>query len=60
MTRSPKPQDTDTITGKTVRIRAEGIAIRSYPAGPTAPERVSVEIDGMVTVVPAAKLEIVR
>ncbi len=47
------------LIGKRVRIRCDAEVINHYDSGPTAPERVMVEIDGMITVVPVSKVEVV-
>jgi hypothetical protein len=46
--------------GRRIRIRCEAEVINHYAAGPTAPERVSVSINGMTTVVPVAFVEVLR
>lgn len=50
----------DPIIGRRVRVRADGEVLRKYEAGPTAPERVSIRIDGIITIVPVACIEVVR
>ena len=47
-----------TLIGRRVRIRAEGEVLAHYEPGPTAPERISVRIDGIITIVPIARVEV--
>lgn len=54
-----KPTDArDGIIGRRVRIRAEGEVLARYEPGPTAPARLSVRIDGIITIVPVARVEV--
>lgn len=54
-----KPTDArDPLVGRRVRIRAEGEVLARYEPGPTAPERISVRIDGIITIVPVARVEV--
>lgn len=46
------------LIGHRVRIRAEGEVLSRYEAGPTAPERLQVLIDGIITIVPVARVEV--
>lgn len=46
--------------GKRVRISCEGVAEAHYEAGPTAPERISVVIGGILTIVPVANVKVVE
>jgi hypothetical protein len=48
------------LVGQRVRIRCEGEVLSQHEAGPTAPERVSVRVGGIVTIVPVANVEVVR
>ncbi len=48
----------DPLVGRRVRIRAEGEVLAVYEPGPTAPERISVRIDGIITIVPVARVEV--
>lgn len=48
------------LTGQRVRIKAEGEVLSQHEAGPTAPERVSVRIGSIITIVPVANVEVVR
>lgn len=52
-----KPQK---LTGHRVRIKAEGEVLSQHEAGPTAPERVSIRIGGIITIVPVQNVEIVQ
>lgn len=47
------------LIGRRVRIRAEGEVLAHHDPGPTAPERVSIRIDGIITIVPVARVEVV-
>lgn len=53
-----RSQAPDPIVGRRVRIRAEGEVLARYDACPTAPERISVRIDGIITIVPVARVEV--
>jgi hypothetical protein len=55
---APKAPAIDPFIGRRVRIRAEGEVLARYESGPTAPERVSVRIDGIITIVPVARVEV--
>lgn len=44
--------------GRRVKIRAEAEVVAHYPMCSTAPERVAVRIDGIVTIVPVARVEV--
>lgn len=57
MSKDKQPQK---LTGHRVRIKAEGEVLGQHEAGPTAPERVSVRIGGIITIVPVANVEVVR
>jgi hypothetical protein len=48
------------LIGKRIKIRCEAEVINHYAAGPTAPERVSVEVGGIITIVPVANVEVVQ
>lgn len=54
-----RPPPPDPYKGKRVRISCEGEAVAHYPAGPTAPERISVVIGGIFTIVPVANVKVV-
>lgn len=54
---APKPIVQPCIVGRRVRIRADGEVVAHYPICSTAPERVSVRIDGIITIVPVARVE---
>jgi len=45
--------------GKRVRISCEADALSYHESGPTAPERITVRIGGIITVVPVSSVEIV-
>lgn len=53
-----KPPDRPSIIGRRVRISAEGQVEGRYEACSTAPERVMVRIDGIITMVPVARVEL--
>lgn len=57
MSKDKQPQK---LIGHRVRIKAEGEVLSHHEAGPSAPERVSVRIAGIVTIVPVANIEVVR
>lgn len=50
----------DKYAGKRVRIGFEADVQGHYDACSTAPERVMVRIDGIITIVPVARVEVVR
>lgn len=53
-----KPESRVSLIGRRVRIRAEGEVLSHHASGPTAPERISVRIDGIITIVPVARVEV--
>lgn len=55
-----KPNAPDPFIGRRVRIRCEAEVVCHYESGPTAPERVSVRVDGIITIVPVARVEVLR
>lgn len=63
MTRQParkKLTRAEQYIGKRVQIRCDAEVHAHYEAGPTAPERVGVIIGGIITVVPAASVEVIQ
>jgi hypothetical protein len=48
------------LMGKRIKIRCEAEVINHYAAGPTAPERVSIKVGGIITIVPVANVEVLR
>lgn len=57
MSKEKQPQR---LTGQKVRIKADAVVLSQHEAGPTAPERVSVRIGGIITIVPVRNVEIVQ
>lgn len=53
-----KPPERDPLVGRRIRIRCEAEVVRYYPSGPSAPERVSVRVGGIITIVPVANVEV--
>jgi hypothetical protein len=53
-----KPDPRDALIGRRVRTRAEGEVLPHHASGPTGPERISVRIDGIITIVPVARVEV--
>lgn len=56
----PKPLARHPLIGRRIRIWCEAEVINYYAAGPTAPERVSIQVGGIITVVPVANVEVLR
>lgn len=57
MSKDKQPQR---LVGQTVRIKADAVVLGQHEAGPTAPERVSVNIGGIITIVPVQNVEIIQ
>lgn len=48
----------DPYIGKRIRVSAEGEVIAHYPSCTTAPERVSIKVGGITTVIPVKSIEV--
>lgn len=57
--RAPAPAKAfERLKGRRVRVQLEAKILEHYASCPTAPERVSIFVDGVITIIPVCRIEV--